>query len=84
MFTLSMTFPLKSSGGELFRHLFENIKSLDFPALKVTFHLSAQREILSKSLFSCFVVSDGSFPEANKVQSSAKMSIHSQDHSQYH
>ena len=47
-----MIFSLKTSGGELFKILFENIRSLDFLALKRTFHFCAHEEILDKSLLS--------------------------------
>ena len=45
MLTLSIKFSLKIKGGELFKSLFEKIISLDFPALKVTFHFCAQQDI---------------------------------------
>ena len=75
VFTLSIKFSLKIRGGELFNTLFEKIKSLDFSALKVTFHNFAQLEILTKSLFSISAVSEGSFPLAKREQSSAKSKI---------
>ena len=46
-----------------------------FFALKDTFHFSAQTEILFKSLFNISEVSDGSFPEAKRVVSSANIKI---------
>ena len=58
---------LNISGGELFNILFVKIISLDFKELKVTFHLSAQVDILSKSLFNLFAVSVGSIPLAKET-----------------
>ena len=56
------------SGGELFNTLlFENITSLDFEALKVTFHSAAHIEILSRSLFMGAAVIVGSLPTATKA-----------------
>ena len=49
--------------------------SLDFVALKVTFHISAHDEIFSKSLFNLDDVSAGSVPFAKSVVSSAKINI---------
>ena len=63
------------SGGELFNTFFENIMSFDFPALNVTFQVSAQDEIFSKSLFNMAAVSAGSVPFANRVVSAANIKI---------
>ena len=64
---------LKISEGELFKTLlFENIISLDFKALKVTFHFAAHIEIFSRSLFMAAAVIVGSLPTATKAVSSAK------------
>ena len=75
MLTLSINLSLKMRGGELFNNLFENIMSLDFPGLKVTFHLVAHSEILSRSLFKISAVSVGSETVANNDVSSAKIKI---------
>ena len=45
-----MTLLLKSKGGELFNCLLENIMSLLFDALNVTFQVLAQEAIFAKSL----------------------------------
>ena len=50
-----------------------NIRSLVFPALKVTFHFLAQVETVFRSRFSRFTVSDVSVAVAMSVVSSAKM-----------
>ena len=65
----------KTNGGELFKLLLENIRSLVLFGLNETFQVFAQTEILSKSLFSCSAVSAGSVPYARSEQSSAKISI---------
>ena len=67
-----MYLSLSKSGGELNRYFeCEKIKSLLFPALKITFQFLAQADIFSKSLFSTFAVRAGSISEANKQVSSA-------------
>ena len=48
---------------------------LDFQALNLTFHLFAQGEIFSKSLFRIPAVSVGSLPKASREQSSANIKI---------
>ena len=63
----------KIRGGELFKHLFEKIISLDLLPLKVTFHLVAQFEIFTRSLLICAAVIAGSGPDAMREVSSAKM-----------
>ena len=62
-------------GGELFRHLLENIISFDFLALKVTFYISAQTEIFPKSLLSWSAISLGLDPVEKSKVSSARINI---------
>ena len=73
--TLSIKVSLNIRGGELFRHLLENIMSFDFLALNVTFHVSAHNEIFSRSLFNMAAVSDGSEPASIREVSSANIKI---------
>ena len=49
--------------------------SFDFLALKITFHLEAQFDISTRSLFNCAAVSVGSVPDAKSDVSSAKISM---------
>ena len=49
--TLSIMVSLKIIGAELFRTFLEKIISFDLLALKTTFHVIAQENILFKSLF---------------------------------
>ena len=73
--TLSISILLYFNGAVFKNVCFENIMSLDFLALKVTFHLSDHFLILIKSLFSLLVVNSGVLPEAAFVVSSAKINI---------
>ena len=65
----------KIKGGELWRHFLVNIISLDSFGLKVNFHLSAQLDILARSILSCRAVSAGSSPLSTRVVSSANINI---------
>ena len=71
--TLLMRSSFNIKGGELF----EKIISEDLSELNFTFHLSAQVDILARSLFKISAVWEGSLPEAKREVSSAniKMSL---------